>query len=130
MGTAGIAWGVYSLLGRASLDPLRSTFRSFGYALPCAAALSLLTASSATLSFRGILLATVSGALASGVGYAAWYAALPHWSATGAATLQLIVPVLAAAGGALFLGETPSLQLIFAAALTLGGIGLFVSARR
>jgi len=56
----------------------------------------------------GALLALASGMLASGLGYAAWYGALRGLTATRAATVQLSVPPLAAAGGVLVLGEAPT----------------------
>ena len=79
---------------------------------------------------RGVLLAAASGALASGLGYAIWYAALPALTATRAALVQLLVPVLAAAGGVLVLGEAVPLRLPIAAALVLGGVALAVTSHR
>ena len=75
------------------------------------------------------MLAVLSGALASGVGYTVWYAALKHLTATRAAVLQLAVPVIAAAGGIVFLAETASSRLAIASALILGGIGLTIFGR-
>ena len=80
-------------------------------------------------SARGVLLAATSGALASGVGYAIWYAALPSLTATRAALVQLLVPVIAAAGGVALLGEAVPLRLPVAAALVLGGVALAVTSR-
>ena len=74
----------------------------------------------------GIVYAIVSGAIASGVGYAIWYTALPGLKGPSAASVQLMVPVLAAGGGILFLGETITLRLVLASVAVLGGIGLVV----
>jgi len=77
----------------------------------------------------GGLLAVASGALASGLGYAIWYAALAGLTATFAATVQLSVPVIAAAGGVLFLAEDVTTRLVVASVLILGGVGLALRKR-
>jgi drug/metabolite transporter (DMT)-like permease len=77
-----------------------------------------------------VLYAAASGALASGVGYAIWYAALPGLTSTKAATIQLSVPVIAAAGGLVLLDETITLRLVLSSAAILGGIALVVAAKR
>ena len=81
------------------------------------------------VSTRGALLAVGSGAIASGIGYAIWYAALRGLTATWASIIQLSVPVLAAVGGVLFLSEVVSLRLVISALLILGGIALAVFSR-
>ena len=78
----------------------------------------------------GAVLAIASGAIASGLGYAIWYAALPRLTATQAAVVQLTVPPLAAFGGVLWLGETTTVRLLAATLAILGGVGLTVTARR
>jgi drug/metabolite transporter (DMT)-like permease len=130
MATAGVAWGVYSLRGRGSTEPLRNTAGNFLRALPLALLMLLVAGRGAAWDPRGVLLATVSGALASGVGYAIWYAALPALTATRAALVQLLVPVLAAAGGVVVLGEAIPLRLPVAAALVLGGVALAITSHR
>jgi drug/metabolite transporter (DMT)-like permease len=129
MATAGIAWGCYSLWGRRAGNPLSNTAANFATATPFAAALNLLEVGELHVTGRGALLAATSGALASGLGYVAWYAALPRLTATRAATIQLSVPVLAAAGGAIFLSEPVTPRLVFSAVLILGGIGIAIAAR-
>lgn len=127
---AGIAWGVYSLRGKGAGDPLRATAGNFLRATPMAALLSLLMLRSANFDPGGVCYAIASGALASGIGYAIWYTALPALKASGAATVQLSVPVLAAAGGIAFLGEQLTLRFVFASAAVLGGIALVILERR
>jgi drug/metabolite transporter (DMT)-like permease len=128
---AGVAWGIYSLRGRGATDALASNAVNFARALP----LALLGSGAALLlspphvSPRGALLALASGALASGLGYALWYAAIRGLTATQAAIVQLSVPPLAAAGGVLLLGEALTLRLAVAGVAILGGIALAVSAR-
>ncbi|PYQ12510.1 MAG: EamA family transporter [Acidobacteria bacterium] len=129
MALAGISWGVYSLRGRGGEAPLASTTANFVCSVPLAVAVSLLGLRHARLSLEGVLLATLSGALASGVGYAVWYAALRGLSATRAATVQLSVPILAALGGVMFLSEHGSMRLALSAIMILGGVGLAVSGR-
>ena len=127
---AGIAWGIYSLRGKGAGDPLRATAGNFLLAVPMAALLSVLAFRSINLDRVGIGYAVVSGALASGVGYAIWYSALPGLKATAAATVQLSVPVLAAAGGILFLGESITWRFALASIAVLGGIALVILERR
>lgn len=123
---AGIAWGIYSLRGKGSGDPIRVTAGNFLRAVPISAGLSLLTLAGTSLDKAGIWYAVFSGALASGVGYAIWYSALPALRATTAATVQLSVPVIAALGGIVFLGEPISLRLVLASVAVLGGIALVI----
>lgn len=131
MVVAGVAWGVYSIRGKGIADPLSETASNFLRSVPMA-----LLASGVALFFasphvtpRGILLAFISGALASGLGYAIWYTALRGLTATKAAVVQLSVPPLTALGGVLLLGELVTPRLVVAGLLILGGIALAISAR-
>jgi drug/metabolite transporter (DMT)-like permease len=124
--SAGIAWGVYSLRGKGAGDPTRVTAGNFLRAVPIAAALSVLMHGSASLDSAGLFYAVSSGALTSGIGYAIWYTALPALKATNAAIVQLSVPVIAALGGILFLGEPATMRLMLASAAILGGIALVI----
>lgn len=119
---AGVAWGIYSLRGRGSVSPLEDTAGNFLRALAPALLLQLVFSTRVSPEPEGLLLAVLSGALASGVGYAVWYSALPLLRKSSAATVQLAVPVLAALGGVVLLGEAVSLRLGFAAAAVLGGV--------
>ena len=127
---AGIAWGIYSLRGKGAGDPLRATAGNFLRATPMAALLTIVMLRSTNFDRTGVCYAIVSGALASGIGYAIWYTALPALKASGAATVQLSVPVLAAAGGIVFLGEQLTLRFVLASAAVLGGIALVIIERR
>ena len=124
MSLAGIAWGVYSIRGRKETHALASTCSNFVYSIAFVATLTAITLTSAGITDRGILLAVVSGALTSGLGYVIWYAALNYLSAMQAALVQLSVPAIAAAGGVLLLAEPISLRLLTAGVLILGGISL------
>src|SRR5512139_308742 len=123
---AGFAWGIYSLRGKGAGDPTRMTAGNFLRAVPIAAALSGFLMQDATLDHAGFGYAVLSGSLASGIGYAIWYTALPALKATQAAIVQLSAPVIAAAGGILFLGEAMTLRLVLASAAILGGIALVI----
>jgi drug/metabolite transporter (DMT)-like permease len=123
---AGVAWGVYSLRGKGTGDPLAVSAGNFLRAVPLALALAAASYPSLSLDTAGLLYAVASGALASGIGYAIWYTALPTLSSTTAASVQLSVPVLAALGGIAFLGESASLRLVLASVAILGGIGLVI----
>lgn len=129
MVTAGVAWGAYSLIGRRSGQPLLDTAANFLYSVPFTIGLSAMFISSADISVPGSLLAVASGALASGIGYAIWYAALPGLTAGRAATVQLSVPVIAALGGIVFLSEQVTIRLVVASVLTIGGIWIVLAQR-
>jgi drug/metabolite transporter (DMT)-like permease len=127
---AGVAWGIYSLCGKSFANPTTATAGNFLRAVPFAVVLSLLALPLASFDGAGVLYAVASGGLASGLGYALWYAVLPGLSATNAASLQLSVPVIAAAGGVLLLGEPITMQLVLGSAGILGGIALVIGGKR
>lgn len=128
MGLAGVSWGIYSLAGRASDDPLLQTANNFLWTLPFAAGLGaigcLATGVVPSIGKDLVLYAVLSGAVTSGIGYAIWYKALSGLSATQGGIVQLSVPVIAALGGVIFVSETLSLRLAISALLILGGIAL------
>lgn len=127
---AGIAWGVYSLRGRGGGDATAETAGNFVRSVPMALALSLFALPVFSLDLKGVWYAIVSGALASGVGYAVWYRALPGLRPVSAATVQLSVPVIAALGGVMLLAEAPGVRLVLASLAILGGIALVIVNRR
>lgn len=129
MALAGAAWGGYSLRGRGAADPLGATAGNFLRATPMALVLWLPFVGIAHASPAGIVLAIVSGAVTSGVGYALWYAALRELSAMRAATVQLSVPLITAVGAVVFLAEPLTLRLMLASVAILGGIALVLAAR-
>jgi drug/metabolite transporter (DMT)-like permease len=126
---AGVAWGVYSIRGKGAGDATRVTAGNFLRAVPFAivlSALSLLPLAEARLDAAGVACALASGAITSGLGYAIWYTVLPALKATSAATVQLSVPVIAALGGIVFLGEAVTLRFALASIAILGGIALVI----
>jgi len=123
---AGVAWGIYSLRGKGVGDPTRVTTGNFLRAVPITVVMSAFMLNALSLDIAGFWYAVSSGALASGLGYAIWYTALPALKATNAATVQLSVPVIAALGGVVMLGEPITLRLILASVAILGGIALVI----
>lgn len=127
---AGIAWGIYSLRGRGEGDPTRETTGNFLRAVPLALATSVAATSQIQLDPLGTAYAIASGAIASGLGYAVWYTALPWLRATTAATVQLSVPAIAALAGAVVLAEPVTWRLVVASVMILGGIAVFILSKQ
>ena len=129
MGVAGIAWGLYSLLGRGVSDPIQATADNFLRAAPLIVFVAPFQLASLAVTPIGLIWAVLSGAITSGLGYVIWYAALTRLTVTRAATVQLAVPVIAALGGVAFLSERITGRLLISTVAILGGIGLSLSAR-
>lgn len=128
MAAAGLGWGIYSLAGRGATDPLGDTAANFICAAPLALLVWLILPDGMT--GVGALLAVLSGAVTSGLGYALWYSLLPRLAATIAALVQLTVPVIAVAGGVALLAEPLTLRLVLASAVILGGVALGILGQR
>ncbi len=130
MTISGIAWGFYTLVGKGSKNSLSDTTYNFSRTLPFVAILLAITFQLTGLSIQGIVLAALSGGVASAMGYAIWYKALNGLSATQAAVVQLLLPVIAAAGGVLFANEALSVRLIVSSLIIFGGILTVVLGRQ
>lgn len=139
MSLSGIAWGFYTLAGKSSKQPLYDTAYNFLRTLPLVLGLIVISWSlslsnavsvDVVFSIKGVVLAVLSGALASGVGYTIWYMALSGLTTTQSASVQLLVPVIASIGGVFFANESLNLRLIIASLLILGGILLVILAKR
>ena len=129
MTTAGVSWGIYSLQGTKEGNPIAVTRGNFTRAIPFAVMTFIVYSTNLNATFSGVFLAFISGALTSGVGYVVWYAALRGLTVTQAATIQLLVPIIATIGGVIFLSEIISLRLILSSVLILGGVGSSFLAR-
>jgi drug/metabolite transporter (DMT)-like permease len=130
---AALGWGIYSLIGRWSGEPLRATAANFLLAAPLSWLVLMLAPvapDAVAASSLGIGLAVVSGVVTSAMGYALWFMVLPALAASVAAVAQLTVPVIAMAGGMLFLGEGLTPRFVIASVLVLGGVALSVLAGR
>lgn len=126
MTLAGVAWGLYTLRGKGARMPIKLTSGNFARSLPWVAAAVLVASAWFHWSPAGVGLALVSGVVTSGLGYVIWYAALPALTTTQASVLQLLVPVLAAAAGAVALDEPVTLRLVLASLMILGGVAITV----
>jgi drug/metabolite transporter (DMT)-like permease len=129
MAASGVSWGVYSILGRGARNPLADTTTNFVRSVPLAIIASALAFNAFDVEPTGALLAALSGALTSGLGYVVWYAALTRLTGVRAAIVQVPVPILTASAGVLFLGEQVSFRLVASALLVLGGIAVALVGR-
>lgn len=125
---AAIGWGVYSLIGGQAKDPVVASATSFALSAILVLALWAVLPHP-PMSWRGIGLAALSGAVTSGMFYPLWYWLLPQLKITTAAVAQLTVPAIAMGGGALFLSEDLTFQFMIASIVILGGIGLSIWAK-
>jgi drug/metabolite transporter (DMT)-like permease len=123
---AGVSWGIYSLRGKGEQNPASATTGNFIRAAPFAVALSIIFLMQTHLDLAGVTFGIISGAITSGLGYVIWYSVLPDLKAASAAIVQLSVPVLAATGGILLLGEPITLRYVLASVAVLGGIAFVV----
>ena len=130
MVVAGASWGVYSVRGQGQSDPATVTAGNFLWATPLSVAMALVFIGQSHTTPQGIALAALSGAVTSGLGYVAWYAAVPYLSTVRAAVLQLTVPVFTALAGIVFLGEHATVRSMTGTFLVLGGVGMAVLARQ
>jgi drug/metabolite transporter (DMT)-like permease len=124
MAVAGISWGIYSLRGRGSVSPVAATSDNFLRSTPFVILISLVFFQKVQITVSGALFAALSGGLTSAIGYVIWYAALRGHSATSAALVQLLVPVLAALGGVVFMSEQLTMRLLLSSAMIIGGVAL------
>jgi drug/metabolite transporter (DMT)-like permease len=123
---AGMAWAVYSVLGKGAGEPIAGTGGNFVRSVAFAAVLALAALSHEQLDRMGMIYAVASGAITSGLGYVLWYAALPSFTTSAAAIIQLSVPAIATLGGALLLAEPVGARVLVASAAILGGIALTI----
>jgi len=124
MAGAGIAWGAYTVIGRGSAQhpggAIGSTARAF--LIASFLVLPMLFWDAGWPGNYGVALAVISGTITSALGYVIWYKVAPQLGLATVACVQLATPVAAAAGGAVFLAETLTVQVIAGATLILGGI--------
>ena len=123
MAFAGVSWGAYTLLGRGTADPIGRTARNFVGAAALAVIPVLIVGAGAPAG-GGLVLAALSGAVTSGLGYAVWYLVLPRLSSLTSGTTQLLVPPATAVIAAILLGEPITRMLIVGTVIILGGVGL------
>ena len=132
---SGMAWSIYSHLGRAANNPAKETTGNFIKALPMALTLWLVSHGSESFSnlvldSLGITYALLSGIVTSGIGYIIWYSVLPELKATQAAIVQLSVPIIVTLTGALLLNEEITLRVVLAAIAILSGTILVLTCKQ
>jgi len=126
MTLSGIGWGIYSLRGKKSKHPLVDTAYNFLRSIPFLILILYFLAQESNFTTEGVLLALLSGIVTSGLGYTIWYLALRGLNSIQASIVQLLVPVLAAIGGVIFIGEIISFRLTASSLMILGGILLLI----
>ncbi|EEA93100.1 transcriptional regulator, LysR family [Pseudovibrio sp. JE062] len=130
MTIAAVGWGIYSIIGRGAANPLKDTGMNFLYAIPLVALALLLFPDNSEITLAGVVLAVISGAITSGLGYALWYAIIPQLQTSTAAVAQLTVPIIATAGGIVFLAEAIDLRFIMATVMVLCGVAVSAYQRK
>jgi len=125
---AGVGWALYSIRGRGAVDPVAQNGGNFVRTLPMLIVVSLLALRLQHVETHGAILAIVSGAVTTGLGYAVWYSALRGLTATRAALVQLLVPVITVTGGVIFLREALSPRVVLSAVIVIGGIAMALTA--
>jgi len=130
MVVSGVAWSVYTFQGYASKQPLSDTTFNFLRTIPLLMLMLIFSIGEATLSMQGVWLAIASGAFASGVGYTLWYIALQGLNGIQASVLQLLVPVIAAVGGVVFVGEYISMRVLLSGFIIMVGVGLVLIVKK
>ena len=130
MFVSGSAWGVYTIRGKGASAPIAMTTANFRWAAPLAILLSIICSATRHLEPSGILLAVLSGSITSALGYIIWYKALRHLTTSQASIVQLLIPVLTAFGGIVFLSEHISGRLLVGSALILGGVAMGIMKKR
>ena len=123
---SGICWAFYTLAGKKSSDPTSDTIYNFFRTMPFIIIFAVININASYFSFDGVLYAILSGVLASALGYLLWYQALTSLRHNVAAVVQLLVPVLAAIAGFVFLGESVSVVFVIASLIILSGILLVI----
>ena len=126
---SGVAWAVYTLMGRGAGNPMAATAGNFLRATPIAIGFYLVgwaTFGDVSWDIPGVFYALVSGVVTSGMGYICWYASVKELKVTHAATVQLSVPIIAAVGGVIFLNEAITQLLVFVSISVLCGIALVI----
>lgn len=126
----GVAWGVYTALGRTAGDPRLATTANFALlALVVVVPTAAGAAGGLTLTGAGLAWGVLMGAGTTAFAYVAWYVCQRALTGTAAGTTQLVIPVVTTLGAVLLLGERLSWTLLVAAVLVGAGLWLNRPAR-
>jgi len=120
---AGVSWAAYTLRGSGG-DPTLMSAGNFIRTIPMCLVLCLIALPQLSVDLQGAVYALTSGVVTSGFGYVIWYRVVPQISVVNAATLQLSVPLIAAAMGVLFASEQVTVRLVISAVGIVLGIGV------
>lgn len=123
----GMAWSVYSIVGRKAQSASLATAGNFLRCIPFALAagtIGLVTEDPPQT--RALACALASGALASGCGYIVWYTIVPRYSIVCSSIIQLTVPIITALLALLLLDEVITLRFIVCSTFILGGIYMVI----
>lgn len=126
LGVTGVAWGLYTVAGRGAADP---RIANTGHFALLAVVLLLPAVAGAAAGLRvtgeGLAWAAVMGGGTTAFAYVAWYACQRVLTGAQAGLVQLVIPVLTAAGAVLLLDEPVSVRLLVAAGLV--GTGMWLA---
>lgn len=126
LGVTGVAWGLYTVAGRGAADP---RIANTGHFALLAVVLLLPAVAGAAVGLRvtgeGLAWAAVMGGGTTAFAYVAWYACQRALTGAQAGLVQLVIPVLTAAGAVLLLDEPVSVRLLVAAGLV--GTGMWLA---
>jgi len=124
---AGIAWAVYTILGKKSSDSLYNTMDNFIKSLVFVGIFYILyLPENSFISQNGLLLAFISGSLTSAIGYVLWYEILPKLQYITAGVIQLFVPIISIIISIIFLNESLSTTLFLSTIIIFTGIILTI----
>jgi drug/metabolite transporter (DMT)-like permease len=119
----GATWALYTAAGRTGTDPQTATTGNFiVLAVALLVPVGVTVSGGPTVTITGLVLGAVMGSVTTALSYVAWYACQRRMSATTAGTVQLVIPILAAAGALLLLGERVTVLFVVAALLVFGGL--------
>ncbi len=119
---SGIAWAIYTVIGKSSTNALLNTTDNFFKASIFVVLFTIFFIDSLKLDFYTSILAISSGVITSALGYLIWYEILPKMQIITASVLQLIVPILAIFLSVIILDEVLSFELLISTFIILFGI--------
>lgn len=123
---AGLSWGVYTILGKKSLNATLNTYDNFFKASIFAVVFYLFFLPDVAVSIYGIFLALVSGTITSAIGYTIWYTVLPQMKIVTASIIQLLVPIIAIVLSIVFLDESLTFHISISVILVSFGVYLSI----
>ena len=128
---AGIAWAIYTVLGKNSSDALFNTMDNFTKSLVFVGLFYLLFfPQNSFFSQEGLFLAFISGSITSAIGYVLWYEILPKIEYIKAGVIQLFVPIISIFIAIIFLNEIFTDVLFLSSTVILVGILITIFSKK